>query len=64
MRKYRRLLLIATVLLIIFGLLMIYSSSYIWAEYKFNDAFKYLKQQALFAAVDMNPKSWTLYYSY
>ena len=51
MRKYRRLLLITTVLLIIFGLLMIYSSSYIWAEYKFNDAFKYLKQQALFAAV-------------
>ena len=30
---------------------MIYSSSYIWAEYKFNDAFKYLKQQALFAIV-------------
>ena len=30
---------------------MIYSSSYIWAEYKFNDAFKYVKQQAIFALV-------------
>lgn len=28
---------------------MIYSSSYIWAEYKYNDAFKYLKQQFIFA---------------
>lgn len=28
---------------------MIYSASYIWAEYKFNDAFKYVKQQLIFA---------------
>lgn len=27
---------------------MIYSSSYIWAEYKFNDPFKYLKSQGIF----------------
>jgi len=27
---------------------MIYSSSSIWAEYKFNDSFRYVKQQALF----------------
>ena len=27
---------------------MIYSSSYVWAEYKFNDPFKYLKSQGLF----------------
>lgn len=30
---------------------MIYSSSYIWAEYKFNDAFKYVKQQGLFIII-------------
>lgn len=27
---------------------MIYSASYIWADYKFNDSFKYVKQQLLF----------------
>ena len=37
--------------LILFGLVMIYSSSYIWAEYKFNDAFKYVKQQGLFIII-------------
>jgi len=31
-----------------FGLVMIYSSSSIWAEYKFNDAFKFVKAQGLF----------------
>lgn len=30
------------------GLTMIYSSSSIWAEYKFNDPFRYLKYQSLF----------------
>ena len=42
-------LLIAVILLILFGLLMIYSASSIWAEYKFHDSFHYVKQQALFA---------------
>ena len=30
---------------------MIYSSSNIWAEYKFNDAFKYLKAQSIFLII-------------
>ena len=30
---------------------MIYSSSYIWAEYKYNDAFKFVKNQVLFLVV-------------
>lgn len=34
--------------LILFGLIMIYSASSIWAEYKFDDPFKYVKHQALF----------------
>ncbi len=44
-------LFIAVIILIIFGLIMIYSSSYIWAEYKFNDPFKYVKQQSLFIII-------------
>lgn len=43
----------AVLILIGIGLIMIYSSSYIWAEYKFNDAFKYVKHQGLFTIVGM-----------
>ncbi len=32
----------------VFGLMMIYSSSYIWAEYKFGDPLKYVKLQGAF----------------
>ena len=41
----------AVLILCIFGLIMIYSSSYIWAEYKFNDSLKYVKQQGLFLII-------------
>ena len=44
-------LFISVVALILFGLLMIYSASSIWALYKFNDSFKYVKQQALFIVI-------------
>lgn len=42
------LLFIAVILIGIFGVIMIYSSSSIWAEYKFNDSLKYLKAQTIF----------------
>lgn len=42
------LLVISVVALTIIGLIMIYSSSNVWALYKFNDSFKYLKNQGLF----------------
>lgn len=45
------LLFIAVIVIVLFGLLMIYSSSNIWAEYKYGDAFKYLKAQSLFIIV-------------
>ena len=48
MKKIDKHLLIAVIILSLFGLLMIYSSSNIWAEYKFNDPYKYLKSQAIF----------------
>lgn len=41
-------LFLSVVVLTIFGIVMIYSASYIWAQYKFNDSFKYVKQQSLF----------------
>jgi len=44
-------LLIAVIILSLFGVIMIYSSSYIWAEYKYNDPYKYLKNQALFFVI-------------
>jgi len=48
MKKTSKLLLISIIILSLFGLLMIYSSSTIWASYKFNDPYKYLKSQAFF----------------
>ena len=35
-------LFIAVILLSIFGIVMIYSASSIWADYKYNDPFKYV----------------------
>ena len=51
MKKIDKTLLIAVIILSLFGLLMIYSSSSIWALYKFNDPYKYLKSQAIFLLV-------------
>ena len=51
MKKYDKILLIAVILISLFGTLMIYSSSYIWAEYKFNDPYKYLKSQIIFLII-------------
>ena len=48
MKKIDKLLLISVIVLSLFGLIMIYSSSNIWANYKFNDPYKYLKNQAIF----------------
>ena len=51
--KNRYYLIISTILLSIFGVLMIYSSSYIWAEYKYNDSLKYFKNQLLFLIIGL-----------
>lgn len=44
-------LFIAVIAISIFGVIMIYSASSIWAEFKFHDALKYIKQQSLFLFV-------------
>lgn len=51
MKKIDKTLLISIIILSLFGLLMIYSSSNIWAEYKYNDPYKYLKSQSLFLII-------------
>lgn len=51
MKKVDYLLLISVVLISLFGLLMIYSASYVWADYKFNDPYKFLKMQGIFLII-------------
>lgn len=51
MKKEAKVLLISIIIISLFGALMIYSSSYIWAEYKFNDPYKYLKSQIIFLVI-------------
>ena len=49
--KYK--IIISCILICLFGLLMVYSSSTIWAEYKFNDSLYYFKHQGLFFLVGL-----------
>ncbi len=48
MKKCDYKLFICIIILAFFGCIMIYSSSYIWAEYKFNNAYKYFFNQFVF----------------
>ena len=50
--KKRKILLIVFIILSI-GLLMVYSSSHIWAQYKENDSFYYFKRQTIFVIVGL-----------
>ena len=42
MKKVDYTLMFSVIIITIFGLVMISSSSYVWAEYKFNNPYKYL----------------------
>lgn len=54
MKKHFDLLLFFSIIAIsIFGIAMIYSSSYIWAEYKFHNPFKYVISQSIFFIVSL-----------
>jgi len=63
-------LFICVLILALFGTIMIYSSSYVWAEYKFNDPYKYLKNQGLFYIIGIilmfifSKVDYKLYYKY
>lgn len=44
---------ISCLLLCLFGIVMVYSSSSVWAEYKFNDSLYFVKHQGLFFIVGL-----------
>lgn len=68
--KFDKILFLVVLLLSIFGLLMIYSSSSIWAMYKFGDSFHYLKYQSVFFIIGifimiiMSKINYQIYYKY
>jgi len=51
--KKSSLLIISVIIISVFGLIMVTSASYIWAEYKFDDPFKYFKHQLLFFIIGL-----------
>ena len=48
MKKLNILLLIIVTIMALYGIIMIYSASSVWAQYKFNDAFHFAKYQFIF----------------
>ena len=52
-KSFDKILFITVISIIIFGILMIYSASSIWANYKFNDSMHFVKQQTLFAIIGL-----------
>ncbi len=46
-------LLIIVIILVLFGILMIYSSSFIWSEYKYNDSYHFAKMQGIFFLIGL-----------
>ena len=52
-KKFDKVLLLSVICLIIFGIIMIYSASNIWANYKFNDSLHFVKQQTLFFIIGL-----------
>ena len=53
MKKECRNIIIISSILIIIGLIMIYSSSYVWSEYKFNNKYRYLIYQFMFLLISL-----------
>ena len=49
--KVNIILLIAVLIISVFGLIMITSSSYVWAEYKFDDPYKFVRTQMMFLII-------------
>ena len=52
-KKERLFIIVGVILISLLGLFMIYSSSRIWAQYKYNDEFKYLKNQLIFFVIGL-----------
>ena len=50
-KSYDKLLFFIVIIIGIFGIVMIYSASSIWADYKFHDPLKFIKSQSIFFLV-------------
>ena len=46
--KFNKYIFITTIILSIIGIIMIYSSSYIWSTFKYNNPYKYVLSQSIF----------------
>lgn len=53
MKKERRNILVVSLVLLFIGLVTIYSSSYVWADYKFNNKYHYFIYQSIFLVIGM-----------
>ena len=51
MKRVDLILLISIIVISLFGLVMIYSASYVWAEYKFGNNYKFVITQGLFLVI-------------
>ena len=51
MKNTDKILILSVLILIIISLFMIYSASFIWANYKFNNQFKYVINQGIFSII-------------
>jgi cell division protein FtsW len=69
-RRYDKLLFITIIIISLFGLIMIYSSSYIWANYKYNNPYKFVITQSVFVIVGLiimlilSKLDYKIYYKY
>ena len=70
MKKIDKRLFFIVLFLSIFGLIMIYSASNVWSQYKFNDSFHYFKYQLFFLIIStflmiiISKINYQLYYKY
>ena len=53
MKKYAKILLCSILVLSIFGIIMIYSSSNVWATYRYNNPYKFLISQSVFFIIGL-----------
>jgi cell division protein FtsW len=69
-RRYDKLLFITIIIISLFGLIMIYSSSYIWANYKYNNPYKFVITQSVFVILGviimliLSKLDYKIYYKY
>ena len=69
-KKFDYILLFSVVMLSLFGLMMIYSSSCVWANYKFNNSYHYVINQfiffliGLFIMIIISKIDYKIYYKY